>query len=225
MVYVATILAFVIFAGFLPAYYHAFFISPSWINQFHGLCMAAWCLLFILQSWLVRRHLNFHRFFGKLSLVLVLLINSSVIWILVTPPPSSKNIFLHFIIAHFLTLAVLFTFDLSYGLAVYYRKKRNLHAGYIIIANIILLLPTVIRIQSYWFPSSVQIIDPTHTGFIVSDLCILGLIVYQKRLGGYALYRSPYRIVLTLILFIQFLQLSSVQFFIRSFFSHMGLIR
>lgn len=200
-----SVLAGVIFAGFSPVYREAIFKSDSFAKFAHSIFMTLWLPLVIVQSSLIpARRIGLHRLLGKLSLFLIVMNSISVLVIVIPGSRAHFGSFSGFTNHVYLPLQLLFAFNLFYGLAMYYRKNRALHRGYIITSTVILIGPGLTRLQLWLFPAWFPL-PPLFTGLIVTDLILLGLIAQNPRTTQISRTRihSPYLVSLITTLALQ----------------------
>lgn len=170
--------------------------------HFHAVFMSAWCLLITAQAFLIRsENTRLHRMLGRVSFVLAPLILISGFYLAemrflvradtVELTANLRSLFLPF--SHF------FLFGFFYIMAMIFRKRPDYHARYIISATLLLVPPALIRVFSNWLPSlgGVSFLD---LSFIVTDLILLALILYDLRKG---MLRIPYLIALPSFVSIQ----------------------
>lgn len=131
----------IVVAGFWKTYFAVLFQGLDKTHHFHGIVMLLWVLLLINQAWLVRsRRFDIHRITGKISYALApLVVISGIVVTLFNPgrlaAPAASQSGVPF--GLFLSLL----FGVLYGLAIYYRKRPNLHARYMITTALVFLVP------------------------------------------------------------------------------------
>ena len=134
------------------AFYKPYFqFFPSFVGirsslHIHTFIASLWILLLIAQPLLIlKKKYKSHRTLGKISYVLFPLMVASFIPLMINVAQSPFPKALFFSVAD-LTLLIVF-----YGLAIYHKKKVQLHMRYMILTAIVFLGPTVGRIGGIWF--------------------------------------------------------------------------
>jgi len=175
----AIVTPLIVLAGFARTYYlKPFFGTPDLPNrivQLHGIVMTAWVLLFIVQISLVAtRRTRVHQRLGIAGGVLAALV--VIIGVLtalyaaargVTPGPSP----LAFLVV---PLGDMLIFSLLIGLALYFRRKLQVHKRLMLLAAINLLTPAIARIPFKFIENGGPL-----AFFGLTDLCLLGFIAYD----------------------------------------------
>ena len=175
----AIITPLIVLAGFARTYYLKPFFStpdlPGRIVHLHGIVMTTWVLLFIVQVSLVAtRRTRVHQRLGIAGSVLAALV--VVVGVLTAlsaaargatpgPPP------LAFLVV---PLGDMFVFAVLIGLALYFRRKPQLHKRLMLLAAINLLTPAIARI-----PLSFIYNGGPLAFFGLTDLCLLGFVAYD----------------------------------------------
>jgi len=175
----AIVTPLIVLAGFARTYYLKHFFDtpdlPNRIVQLHGIVMTAWVLLFIAQVSLVATHrTRVHQRLGIAGGVLAaLLVMVGVLTALyaaareVTPGPSP----LQFLVV---PLGDMLTFSVLIGLALYFRRKLQVHKRLMLLAMINLLTPAIARIPFKFIESGGPL-----AFFGLTDLCLLGFVAYD----------------------------------------------
>ena len=169
----AIFIPLIVLAGFARTYYlKPFFHTPDLpgrIVHLHGIVMTAWVVLFIVQVSLVaKRRTRIHQRLGILGGVLAALV--VIVGILTalyaaarghSPGPPA----LQFLI---IPIGDMLIFSVLIGLALYYRRKLDVHKRLMLLAAINLLTPAIARI-----PLSFIINGGPLAFFGLTDLCLL----------------------------------------------------
>jgi uncharacterized membrane protein YozB (DUF420 family) len=175
----AIVIPLIVLVGFARTYYlKPFFNTPDLPNrivQLHGVVMTAWMLLFIVQVSLVaKRRVRVHQRLGIAGGVLaVLVVVVGVLTALyaaareVTPGPSP----LAFLVV---PLGDMLVFAVLIGLALYYRRKPQVHKRLMLLAAIGLLTPAIARI-----PVSFIYNGGPLAFFGLGDLVLLAFVTYD----------------------------------------------
>lgn len=169
----------IVFAGFARTYYlKPFFEVPDIagrIVHLHGIVMTAWVLLFITQISLVAtRRTKIHQRLGVLGAVLAVLV--LIVGVLTAlyaaargatpgPPPLSFLI---------IPLGDMLIFGVLIGLALYYRRRLDVHKRLMLLAGINLLTPAIARI-----PLDFIINGGPLAFFGLTDVCLLAFVAYD----------------------------------------------
>ena len=182
----AVIVPLVVLAGFARTYYlKGFFATPampSFLVHLHGIVMTAWIVLFIVQVTLVaKRRTKTHQRLGILGAGLAALV--FVVGILTGlyaaarfvndpslvpaggPPPLP---FLIIPLGDMLIFAILIT------VALYYRKRLDVHKRLMLLAAINIMTPAIARI-----PLGFIVNGGPLAFFGLTDLCLIGFVAFD----------------------------------------------
>lgn len=175
-IWVAVVFPLIVFAGFARTYYlKGWFAAPplpSLLVHIHGLIMTAWVLLFVTQVGLVaRRRTRIHQRLGIVGGVLAALV--VIVGILTAifaaargsapgPPPL---VFLVIPLGDMLVFAILI------GLALYYRRRMEVHKRLMLLASLSLLVAAFARIPFKFIEANGPL-----AFFGLTDLCILAFV-------------------------------------------------
>jgi hypothetical protein len=169
----------IVLVGFARTYYlKPFFDTPDIagrIVHLHGIVMTAWVLLFVTQISLVAtRRTQVHRRLGIFGAVLAGLV--VIVGILTalyaaargaTPGPPA----LSFLI---IPLGDMLIFSILIGLALYFRRKLDVHKRLMLLAAINLLTPAIARIPLDFIINGGPLVF-----FGLTDLCLLACVVFD----------------------------------------------
>jgi hypothetical protein len=187
-VYFIIFFLFVVVA-FWFSYFVKIFDQENYRLHLHGFVLILWCLMLIGQPYLISiRKFSWHKRVGTFSYILVPLLVFTTVDLL-RYKLSTRDVFGtsdYFFIA--LVVNALIAFLVLYGLAIFHRKRPAIHARYMVCTVFPLFTPVTDRIIYTHFPSSLQYlptiegrpIAPT-VGFLIADLLLLGLIVWDWR--------------------------------------------
>jgi len=144
------------FWGFWPNYFSILLDQANWRFHFHGLTLISWCVLMVLQAYLIRTDKRaIHKKTGKISYVLVpLVIISSILLSHYQDKPRGFSDFTIHGVGIVATLLLQFTF--AYGLAIYYRHKPVLHARFMICTALPMIPPIFDRVIIFYLLSPKQ---------------------------------------------------------------------
>jgi len=174
----------IVFLGFFKTYFGLFpaFNKVTTIQHFHGLLFLLWFVLLIVQPVLIKkRKYKWHRVIGKASYFLVPMIVVSIFFIAkelyeTSPLTQSKKIATLYVpfyqIVDFVSL---------YVLAIYYKNRISYHMRYMIATSLAVYGAALKR----FFVNFMGVSGPNAFSytFIVTDLILLGLIIYDLRHG------------------------------------------
>ncbi len=163
-----------------------YFARPSgtvhFLEHLHGFAMFGWCLLLVLQSWLMRNNRRTaHRKLGTLSYALVPLIVVSTV-MLANYQLNRRGLSPEGLYIFSLQTFILIQFLFCYAQAIRHRKTADLHARYMVCTALPLLDPIFARILAIHFipvEFTSGIIQYITYGF--TDLILLGLALWDWR--------------------------------------------
>jgi hypothetical protein len=169
----------IVLAGFARTYYlKPFFNTPDLFGRIvhvHGIVMTAWVVLFVVQISLVAtRRTRIHQRLGILGAGLAALV--VIVGILTalyaaarggSPGPPA----LSFLI---IPIGDMLIFSVLIGLALYYRRKLDVHKRLMLLAAINLLTPAIARI-----PFDFILNGGPLAFFALTDLCLLACVAFD----------------------------------------------
>jgi hypothetical protein len=175
----AALIPLIVLAGFARTYYLKPFFNtpdlPGRIVHLHGIVMTAWVVLFIVQVSLVAtRRTGVHQRLGIAGGVLAALV--VIVGILTalyaaargaSPGPPA----LAFLI---IPIGDMLIFSILIGLALYYRRKLQVHKRLMLLAAINLLTPAIARI-----PLAFIVNGGPLAFFGLTDLCLLACVGFD----------------------------------------------
>jgi len=175
----AIVTPLIVLAGFARTYYLKPFFNtpdlPSRIVHLHGIVMTAWVLLFITQVSLVAaRRTRVHQRLGIAGGVLAALV--VIVGVLTalfaaardhTPGPPA----LAFLVV---PLGDMLVFSVLVGLALYFRRKLQVHKRLMLLAAINLLTPAIARIPLSFIANGGPL-----AFFGLTDLVLLAFVAYD----------------------------------------------
>ncbi|MEP7266461.1 MAG: hypothetical protein ABI844_02460 [Saprospiraceae bacterium] len=151
--------------------------------------MTIWVLLLIIQPFLIKLNLRkLHRTIGSVSYVLVPIILISIFKLLIHNSGGMKvvdDFSLSFVAL--VTNAAL-AFAILFGLAIWYRKRSDIHARFMICTVFPMMTPVTDRLIAHHWRELIPM-APTiggtpilpFFGFVFSDLLLLGLLIWDWR--------------------------------------------
>jgi hypothetical protein len=179
---------FVLWA-FWPRYFSDVLGQKEMRFHTHGITLTLWCILLILQAYLIRtKHKRTHQLVGRFSYLLVPLIIVTTINLKHFRMQGSNMLAdrPYYSLALILNGLVLFT--LLYGLAIYYRRTPLVHARYMVSTMFAFFTPVTDRIISRHFKPLLQLVPVLEgkpiapvIGFAMADLLLLILLLWDWR--------------------------------------------
>ena len=172
----------IVFLGFFKTYFGLFptFNKVTTIQHIHGSLFLLWFIMLIVQPVLIKkRKYKWHRIIGKASYFLVPLIVISIFFIAkelyeTSPLTESQKISTLYVpfyqIVDFVTL---------YILAIYYKKKISYHMRYMIATSLAVYGAALKRLFVNFM--GINGLNAFLYTFIVTDLILVGLIIYDRR--------------------------------------------
>lgn len=142
--------------GFHPTYFQHFpeFKKFTWLHHIHGMLMASWIILLVVQPILIHKeYFNSHRFVGKLSYAIAPLMIASMLLILRFSYHKGiiKRSFEAVISFQSLTIMQLICFTLFFILAIINKKNTFKHMRYMIGTALVFVTPPLSRILGEYF--------------------------------------------------------------------------
>ena len=132
--------------GFWVTYFTRPAETLSGYDHLHGFAMLAWCVMLILQSFLVRTsRRDLHGTMGKLSYLIAPLVIVSTV-MLANYKINFRGLTDEGLYVLGLQVFILIQFTVFYAMAIYYRKMPDVHARWMICTAITLLDPIFARI-------------------------------------------------------------------------------
>jgi hypothetical protein len=188
----------VVVLGFFKTYFGLFptFKNVTTIQHLHGSLFLLWFIMLIVQPVLIKkRKYKWHRVIGKVSYFLVPLIVVSIFFIAkemyetapLTQSQKIANLYVPFY--------QIFNFVTLYVLAIYYKKKISYHMRYMIATSLAVYGAALKRFFINFM--GISGLNAFLYTFIVTDLILLGLIIYDRRHGK---SYQPY--IVSLIIFV-----------------------
>ena len=206
----------VVLLGFWPKYLDVIG-SVRLSLHIHFATMSLWVLVLIVQAGLIRGHRGgLHRTIGRVAgfgLGPVLIWSGLVVChemlrrgpIEISPRDLG---------AFALSVGALLPFIVTWALALVYRKVPRLHARFMISTGIAIIGAGLARALKFWMPGFESTSAACHGNFIVLELVSLALVAADWRAG---MRRSPFLVILALMLFAHLLWVTSDSALWRSF--------
>lgn len=186
----AAFLAFTVWA-FWPSYFARLFEQPSLLFHAHGIALTAWCVLLVAQAQLLRTGRRpLHRALGKVSYVLVpalLAITVSFVhYRMGGPVPLGTPLPGGVLRSLALMLNSLVVFAVFYGLAIWFRRDRQVHGRYMVCTVFPLFTPVTDRLIAANFPELIAFVPRVDgspvlpvAGFLLADAILLVLCAWD----------------------------------------------
>ena len=153
--WVAVLVPVIVLAGFARTYYLKGFFGtpalPSLLVHLHGLVMTSWVVLFVTQVSLVEtRRTRLHQQLGVFGAVLSSLV--LVIGVLTAIAAAGRGVSpgppaLQFLV---IPLGDMLVFGVLVGLALYFRRRLDVHKRLMLLAGVNLLTPAIARIPVHF---------------------------------------------------------------------------
>lgn len=177
---------FLVIAAFWSTYFTQITNQESYRMHVHGFVMAIWCLLLILQPYLIRTsQIKWHHRFGKLSYVIAPLIVITTVGLYKFRLNQETELSTrHYFFTASVLMAV-FTFVVFYLLAIYYRKTPSIHARFMVCTVFPFFTAIFDRLLEFYAPSVLPylpIIDgpvAQVVGLSLGDLILLVLLIWD----------------------------------------------
>ena len=162
--------------------------------QLHGVGMTLWCLMLVLQAYLIRSNRRrLHRLIGRSSLVLVPILVIQQLLVVHhaartgVPFLDSQGALTDFgavFVALVLGIAPLFAG--LYALAIYWRRRPAIHGRLMVATTIPILPPATDRIVNTYFPDLLNYLPAVHKSdalatFIMVDIVLMALSLWDWR--------------------------------------------
>lgn len=176
----------VVLLGFWFTYFTRILDQENYRMHTHGMVLILWCLMLVIQPFLIRRKLNaLHKGIGKFSYLLVpLFIFTTIDLLRYKLQAVQLGTMDYFFVA--LVINALIAFVIFYGLSIYHKKKVGLHARYMICTIFPMVTPATDRIIGVHFQSIYPYLYAIEgnpiapvVGFLLVDLIIVGLCIWD----------------------------------------------
>jgi hypothetical protein len=172
--------------AFWPSYFSRLFDQPTVLHHAHGIVLALWLMLLVVQAQLIRTHRrSLHRQLGKLSYVLapaVVLVTTAFVHQRMAPLTGVTELpapALHLLA---LMLGSLLAFAAFYGFAIAKRSDSQTHARWMVCTVLPMFTPVTDRLIAVNAPSLIGLLPRIEgnpvlpvVGFAAADLILLAL--------------------------------------------------
>ncbi len=194
-----SLLALAVIVGFWPSYFSVI-QSVSTGPHVHGVLMMLWIAMLISQAYLIRSdNRSLHRAIGTSSYVLAPIIFWSGLAVAqdaLLRGPGIATMEEAQVMA--LPLAPISGFALSWGLAIYYRKNRQLHARFMMSTGLIVSQAALLRVFLFFVPGFGNNDMAVHGAYVPLELVVVALVVGDRKNG---FPRSPWLVALGVLVF------------------------
>ena len=168
------------FIAFWPTYYAIFFSSEFYIH-FHAFFAVLWFGMLIIQPYLIKsRRLDLHRIIGRISYFIAPLVVISIILLAnsrIKLAPESFYPIQTYILYLQISLALIFA--VTYGLAIYYRRTKPIHARFMVATSFTFIDPIFARILNIVAPTASW--NNQMITFMLVNLILITLSILDRR--------------------------------------------
>ena len=184
--------------GFFPSYF-AKLRDTDAVHHFHGILASVWMIGLITQSWLMRQGMiSAHRTVGKISLLVAPLFVISGILVVHAMLTSHDELSLAFggRLA-FIDIVTMCYFSAAYSLAIFHRRKVQLHARFMASTVVLVLPPVLVRLLGTFVPAIDSFETALHGGYFICEAIVAMLLLDDYRSGR---VRAPYVFLLSILI-------------------------
>lgn len=178
-IWVAVIFPIIVLAGFARTYYLKGLFDtpplPGLLVHVHGIVMTSWVLLFVAQIGLVAsRRTKVHQRLGVLGGVLAALVvlvgvltavSSAARGLPPTPPPLESLA---------IPLGDMLVFGILVAVALYFRRRFEIHKRLMLLASLTLLAPAIARLPLKFIETGGPFVF-----FGLTDLCVIACVAFD----------------------------------------------
>lgn len=167
--------------GFWFTYFTRILDQENYRMHTHGITLILWCLMLIVQPYLIRTNrYALHKKVGLFSYLLVPVLLFTTLDLLKYKMRglTSLGTMDYFFIA--LVVNSLIAFVILYGLAIFFKNKPTVHARYMIATALTMVTPITDRITHIYFPSFVHYLPTLEgnpiapvVGFVLVDILLI----------------------------------------------------
>lgn len=175
--------------GFWNSYFTKIFAQENYRMHTHGIALILWLALLIIQPYLIRtKKLPLHKTLGKFTYLLVPILVLTTLDLLKYSLSKMERLGNtgYFFVA--LVVNALIAYLIFYGLAIYHKRKANIHARYMICTAFPMFTPITDRIIGRHFRSLIAYVPTIDTmpvvpviGFLIANLILVGLCIWDIR--------------------------------------------
>lgn len=173
-------------AGFWLTYFTKILDQENYRMHTHGIALILWCLMLILQPYLIRTKYNrLHKQIGKFSYLLVPFIAYTTVDLYKYRLSELTTLSTRDYLFTASVLNALFTFLIFYGLGIYNKKKPNVHARYMVCTTFPLFTAVIDRIIMFYFAFLLPYLPSVEgpviqvVGLTLADLLLVGLCIWD----------------------------------------------
>jgi hypothetical protein len=190
-------------AAFWTTYFTKLFTQENYRMHLHGIALILWCSMLVVQPYLIKTgKRKLHRLIGKFSYALVPVLLFTTYDLLRYRMNTLETVEYASVA---LVINALVAFIILYGLAIYFRKNPALHARYMICTVFPMFTPVTDRIISIyfpemlpWFPTLMGIPNVPLFGFLLADIILIGLSIWDWK-ANRSLSVFPVALIILLI--------------------------
>jgi hypothetical protein len=147
-------------------------------THFHAVVALSWCLLLVVQPFLVRKHRRLHRRIGALSYGLApLFVLASLLLAHARFRAMQEPRFLAEAPALFLPLSACAQFAICYALALHHRRTPALHARFMIATGLPMVDPVLGRVLYFYAPALPHPLLYQAITFGITDLVLAAMLL------------------------------------------------
>ncbi len=172
--------------AFWPSYFSRLFEQPTLLHHAHGIVLALWLVMLVVQAQLIRTHRrSLHRQLGKLSYILapaVVLVTTAFVHQRMAPLAGVAELPAPALHSLALMLGSLAAFAVFYGLAIAKRRDSHTHARWMVCTVFPMFTPVTDRLIAVNAPSLIGALPRIEgnpvlpvVGFAAADLILLAL--------------------------------------------------
>lgn len=141
------------FIAFWPTYYAVLSGSDLYVH-FHAITAIIWFSMLIVQPTLIRyKKLKLHRLVGKISYPVAGLILISILLLAhnkISTSPENFYAIRTYIL--YLQISLAFVFAVTYGLAIWFRRSKSIHARLMVATSFTFIDPVFARLINSYLP-------------------------------------------------------------------------
>lgn len=174
---VAILTPLIVLAGFARTYYlKGFFSTPELPSRFvhlHGIVMTLWIALFVVQvSLIATKRTRVHQRLGVLGAILALVV--FVVGVLTALYAAARLATVSALQFLVIPLGDMVSFAVLIGLALYYRRRLEIHKRLMLLGALNVLTPAIARIPLDFIQNGGPLVF-----FGLTDLCLLACVAFD----------------------------------------------
>lgn len=171
-------------AGFFPSYF-ARLRDTDAIHHFHGILASAWMVGLVTQSWLMRQGMvSAHRAIGRASLLVApLFVVSGILVVHVMLASDDGFDRAYGTRLAFVDLTTMAYFAVAYALALYHRRRTQLHARFMASTAMLVLPPALARLLGNVVPGFDSFESDFNGSYFICEAIVALLLIDDFRRG------------------------------------------